>query len=77
MMLSEVPNEYKMYQLKTSNKDSFLVTGEMIDKIINSESNFIRLPNGEGFNKAFIINWIFDVEATRENVIKNKQKLFE
>lgn len=77
MKISDVPNQYKMYQLKMSNKDSFVVSGEMLDRIIASQNNYIRFPNGEGFNKSFIVNWTIDKEATRENVIKNKSKLLE
>lgn len=77
MKISDVPNQYKMYRLKMSNKDSFVVSGEMLDKIIASQNNYIRFPSGEGFNKSFIVNWVIDKEATRENIIKNKTKLLE
>ncbi len=75
MKISEVPEEYKMYVFTLSNKKEYLVSGKVKQNILNSQSNLVELGNGGGFNKAFVVSWDINFEATRENVIKNKPKL--
>jgi len=77
MKITELEEKYKMYDVKTSNKDIFLVNGEQLQEIIDSDSSFFRLPNGEGFNKSFLINWTINIDATRDNVQKLKPKILE
>jgi len=77
MKLSEVPHEYKIYSLKLSNKDEFIVDGVLLDKIIATENNFLCLPDGQGFNKAFMVNWKLNIEKTKENVNKFRDELLK
>jgi len=75
MKIKDVPEEYKIYVFKLSNREEFLVNGIGKKNIMKSQSNFIELDNGNGFNKAFIVSWSVDTEATRQNVFKNRKEI--
>jgi hypothetical protein len=77
MKLSEVPSEYKVFNLNMSNGKTHAVTGEQLNKILDPkyENNIFMLGENEGINKNHIVDWSINKEWTRENVIKNKAKL--
>jgi len=75
MTLFEVPEQYKMFKFKLSNGECYIVDGNVKKAILDPRATFIELKNGNGFNKSYIVNWNLDAEATKENVLKNKDKL--
>lgn len=75
MKLSEVPEEFKWYIFKLSNKEEFIVDSKKKQNILNAKSNLIEIGNDKGFNKAFIVSWDIDKEKTIEEVRKNQNKL--
>lgn len=77
MILQETPHEFKMFKVMVSKGDPYVLSGPRLDAVLASENNFIRLPNNEGFNKSFIVSWSLDTEATKENVLKNREKVME
>ena len=74
MKLSECPEQYKIYIFKISNGDKFKLTGEQKAKLFAQSNNMVEL-DGKGFNKAHIVSWVLDYEATRENVLKHKEQI--
>lgn len=68
MTISEVPEQYKVFNLKLSNGNTIRLTGTEKQNVFNSTSNLVQLGNGGGFNKAFIVSWEVDIEETRKNV---------
>jgi hypothetical protein len=75
MKITDVPEQYKFYVFKLSNGKEFVVSGLTKKNILESKSNFIELEIGSGFNKSFIVNWEIEMEKTREEVLKNKDKI--
>lgn len=75
MKITEVPEEYKVYTLRMSNKDEFEITGTQKVALMRSKDQFVELANGNIINKSFILDVVLNNEATRNNVQKNKPKL--
>lgn len=74
MKLSECPELYKIYVIKISNGDKFTINGEQKKKLFSQSNNMVEL-DGKGFNKAHIVSWSVDMEATRENVQKHEEEI--
>lgn len=74
MKLSECPEIYKIYIIKISNGDKFTINGEQKQKLFSQSNNMVEL-DGKGFNKAHIVSWSIDMEATRENVQLHKDEI--
>ena len=74
MKLSECPEKYKVYIIKVSNGDKFSLTGEQKEKVFSQSNNMVEL-DGKGFNKAHIVSWSIDIEATRENVREHAEEI--
>lgn len=72
MKISEVPDKYRVYTLKLSNGREYIITGDKKLAIFASRSQIIELENGEGFNKAFIVNWEINWEETKKKVREHK-----
>ena len=75
MKLSELDNKFKIFEVKVVSGDSYFLDGEKLETILKSSQEYFLFPNGEGFRKTSISNWVIHMEKTRENVIKNKPKL--
>jgi len=75
MKLSEVPEQFKWYIFKLSNKEEYIVNSKTKNNILKATSNLIEIGNDKGFNKAFIVSWDIHKEKTIEEVLKNKDKL--
>lgn len=75
MKLKDVPNEYKVYTVIMSNKDTYILTHLNLMAMIESEQTFIQMPNEEGFNKNFVVNWKINIEETKNNVLEHKDEL--
>jgi len=68
MTINQVPEQYKIYTIHLSDKSTYDInpqTNENIDKV---QVGFIKLPNGDKINKAFIIKIAMNIEATKQNV---------
>ncbi|MFA6016565.1 MAG: hypothetical protein WC744_00565 [Patescibacteria group bacterium] len=75
MTISEVPEQYKVYNLMLSNGKTRQLTGTEKQNVFNSTSNMIQLKNGGGFNKAFIVSWEVDIEETKKNVQEHLEEI--
>ena len=74
MKLSECPELYKIYVVKVTNGDKFVINGEQKKSIFESKNNLVELSD-KGFNKAHIVSWSVDMEATRENVRRHAEEI--
>ena len=77
MKITEVPEEYKIYTVRMSDRFETNITGEQKIKLVKTKENFIELPNGTILNKSFITNIVLNIEETRENIQKNKPKMLD
>lgn len=77
MTLNEVPDKYKIYTIFMSNKQEFIVDGIELEKILNSQGNYIRLSDGTVFNKSFLVTCTLNKEITKENVRVNRDKIIK
>jgi len=75
MKISEVPEQYKVYNLILSIGKTLQLTGTEKQNVFNSTSNMIQLKNGGGFNKAFIVYWEVDIEETKKNVQEHLEEI--
>jgi hypothetical protein len=75
MKLSEIDNKFKIFEIKIVSGDSYFLDGEKLQMVLKSPQDYFVFPNGEGFRKTSISNWILSIDKTRENVFKNKDKL--
>jgi|GEM_PF-3376487 len=75
MKITEVPEQYKVYNLKLSDGKIIQLTGTEKQNVFNSTSNMVQLKNGGGFNKAFIVSWEVDIEETRKNVQEHSEEI--
>lgn len=74
MKLSECPELYKIYVVKVTNGDKFVINGEQKKSIFESKNNLVELGD-KGFNKSHIVSWSVDMEATRENVQAHAEEI--
>lgn len=77
MRLSELSEDFKQYTLTTSKGSEYIVSGTTRLNILKSKNNFIELGNGNTINKAFIVEFKLNIEATRDFVEKNKNSLIK
>lgn len=75
MKISELPEDFKRYILVVSSGSRYPVTGFQKTTIIDSRNTFVELPDGSTINKAFIVEFKIDIEATKDFVEKNKDKI--
>jgi len=64
MKASELPEAQKYYELQLSSGKGIIVNGAQKEGILNSQGNFIKLPNGSVVNKAFIVQIEFSHDET-------------
>lgn len=77
LTILDIPEKFKKYVLKMNDGSEYVVDGVQKEKIINSPSNFITLPNGTVINKVYIMSFKLDTDRTRENVQENKDKVLQ
>lgn len=75
MKIYDLPEDYKQYTIILSTGYEYKIDGKMKKNILASKTNFIELPSGSTINKAFIVEFRLDLEATKDCVSKNKNKL--
>ena len=75
MKISEVPEEYKIFVFVLKNGRGYIVNGLTKRNILNSKTDLIELGTEKGFNKSSLDHWEIDIEKTKEEVFKNKDKL--
>ena len=75
MKISEVPEEYKIFVFVLKNGREYIVNGLTKRNILNSKTDLIELGTEKGFNKSSLDHWEIDIEKTKEEVFKNKDKL--
>jgi hypothetical protein len=75
MKISDLPEEFKIYKVYLSNDEVIYLNGKQLQVVLNAKVNLIRLPDGSGINKNFIVNWKIDFEKTREYVKENQNKI--
>ena len=64
--VSDIPEEYKIYTIFLSNKHEYRIGGITKKNIMSSNSQFVELDNGEIINKSFIVNILFEKQATKD-----------
>jgi hypothetical protein len=75
MKITDLPEEFKIYKVYLSNDEVVYLNGKQLQVVLNAKVNLIRLPDGSGINKNFIVNWKVDFEKTREYVKENQNKI--
>lgn len=75
MKIHEVPDQLKIYDMRVSSGSIFKISGSQKKAIITAQSQFVELENGDVINKSFIVEFKLNFDATRENVVKNKNLL--
>lgn len=66
----------KMYNLRLTNKSEYLINEDQKNKIRDTASGWISLPNGTLVNKSYIIEMSYDIDATRNTLgdeVKDKE----
>ena len=66
MKISELPDIYKKYSVKLTDKSEFFITGIEKDKITSTKESFIQLPNGDVINKSYILSITLDFETSKD-----------
>ena len=66
----DLPEAEKQYTIILSDDLTFQITGEQKEKILFAKDQFIKLPNGEVFNRAFIRAIVLNKTETRTNALK-------
>jgi len=77
MKITEVPEEYKIYDVHMSNKDTFSINGQQKAILMKSKDAFVELRDGAIINKNFIVDVTLNRKETRDNVLENRPKLLE
>jgi hypothetical protein len=75
MRIDELPEEFKKYMLVLSNNSQYLVNGKQKEAITNSVSLFVEVNNGSVINKAFIVEFKLDIQATKDYFEENRDKI--
>ena len=75
MRIDELPEEFKQYMMILSNDSQYLVNGKQKEVIINSSFSFATLPNGSVINKAFIVEFKLDIQATKDYFEENRDRI--
>jgi len=66
MKLSEIPENYKIYTVKMTNKSEYKMTGDQKMTVLNSNTQFVELKDGTCINKSYIIEFKLDIDKTYE-----------
>lgn len=61
---SELPEQYKLYEITLSDGSKFRVGGVTVNNIIEAKSKLVRLQNGDIINKSFIVTIRFEKKDT-------------
>ena len=75
MKITDLPEEFKIYKVYLSNDEVVYLNGKQLQVVLNAKVNLIRLPDGSGINKNFIVNWKIDFDKTRDYVKENQNKV--
>jgi hypothetical protein len=75
MKITDLPEEFKIYKVYLSNDEVVYLNGKQLQVVLNAKVNLIRLPDGSGINKNFIVNWKIDFDKTRDYVKENQNKI--
>jgi hypothetical protein len=74
MKITDLTEDKKIYLIHLSNRNTYKVNGVEKDAILNSDTQFIQLPDGSVINRSFIIDITLDRELTKDNYKKLPQK---
>jgi hypothetical protein len=77
MKITEVPEEYKIYKIIMSSRGEYYITGAQKSAILGGFGTFYEVNHSDTINKAHIVEFRMDIERTRENVQKNKDKILQ
>jgi hypothetical protein len=75
MKITDLPEELKIYKVFLSNNEVVYLNGKQLAVVLNAKVNLIRLPDGSGINKNFIVNWKVDFEKTKDYFKENQNKI--
>lgn len=75
MTIEQLPEKYKIYMIKLNNDDNYFMNGEEIIAMLKSVNPIVRFKNGEGFNRAYLVDWRLHIEKTKENVLKHREEI--
>lgn len=64
--VSELPENEKYYDVKMADGHEFVITGDVKDKMLSSQTQFITLSTGDMINKAFITRITLNKKETKD-----------
>jgi len=65
--VSDLPEDLRQYTLIMMDKNTYSITGDVKNLILESKTNFVELPTGDVINKAVISQIQLDRETTVDN----------
>ena len=66
MKAQDLPEGYKKYILSLTDKTKYTITGTQKESILNSNGQFVELPDGSIVNKVHIVAIHFEKELTTD-----------